>query len=111
MPVINAIPLDLEEGQDWDDVLAMDWTREDAFYALTAMSIMLGNVKDGYEEIARAAKDGDVISMLVGPGLMDTGKGLQKSMKALTKVLLPALYAEVQATDAADAAEDADSRK
>jgi hypothetical protein len=106
VPEISAIPLDLEDGQDWDDILNIPLTRHEAFYALTAMSLMLGNVMDGYEDVKRAAKQGDVVSMLIGPHLADTGKGLQDSMRAVTKVLLPALYAEVQATDAADAAEE-----
>jgi hypothetical protein len=96
--------MELEEGQQWDDILTLTLTREQAWMALSSMSIMLHNIRDGMEQAAESANRGDVTAMLVGPHLLQSGKDMQDALRALTQQLLPALWAEVEARDALEAA-------
>jgi len=104
VPTIGAIPMDLEPGQSWDDTMTLTLTRQDAFMAMASLSIMLGNIKDGLEAARASADDGDITAILVGPHLYQSGQDIQQSMRSFVKQLLPALWAEVEARDAAEAA-------
>lgn len=103
--------MDLEDGQAWDDTLTLTLSRQDAFMALAAMSVMFGNIKDGVEQVKDAARDGDIVAVLIGPHLVESGRDMQHAMREMTRQLLPALWAEVEAVDAAEAAEAANHSK
>lgn len=96
--------IDLEPGQSWDDIVTLTLTREQSMIALTACSIMLGNVMEGLEEAAQSANRGDITAILVGPHLAQSARDLQGTMRSMAETLLPALISEVDARDAAEKA-------
>lgn len=104
---IRAMALDLEEGQEWDDVVPIEVTREQGHAMLAALSLTLTQMQEGIEDTARAAASGDIIAVLVGPKLVESANELHTCIQVLTATLLPSLWAEVQAVKSDDAAEAA----
>jgi len=84
-------------------------SREQAMLAMTSCSIMLRNIMDGLENAADSANSGDVMGILVGPHLERSARDIQGVMRVMAEQLLPALIAEVDARDAAEAALKADA--
>src|SRR4029078_5470389 len=101
VPDIMGMVIDLEDGEQWDDVVSLTMTREQAMIAMSACSIMLRNVMDGMEGARGAADEGDILAIVMGPHLYQSAKDLQSTMRTLAETLLPSLIAEVDKLDAA----------
>ena len=106
MPNVMGMTIDLEPGQQWDETVTLTLTREQGLIAMTACSVMLRNVMDGMEGAQDAANEGDILAIVMGPHLMQSAKDLQGTMRAMAETLLPKLIAEVDANDAAKAADE-----
>jgi hypothetical protein len=88
--------MDLEPGQKWDDMLSFTLTREQAQTLLTVCIMQMDKFVEGLEDARKAADQGDILAMLVGPALAETAQTVQAVLAELTKVVNPAMWAEVQ---------------
>jgi hypothetical protein len=102
---IGAMPMELREGETWEDVLSFTLTRQDAMMAMAAMSVMLGSIKDNMDSILSEANGGDIMAILVAPHLMESHRDLQHAMRSFVQQSMPDLWAEIEANDAAEEAE------
>jgi hypothetical protein len=94
---VSALTLELNEGESWDDKLPVTFTREQANIILVTLTQQISTVNEGYEDALRAAKRGDVTSMLVAPHLADTLSDLQVVLRIMAQLCDPVKYAEVMA--------------
>jgi hypothetical protein len=101
---VRALVLDLEDGQDWDDLVTVTLRRDEWHTVLVAGTNLLRDTKEGIDAALIEAKEGNPLAALVGPHLVDTAKLTQDAMRGITRVVLPLMMQEV---DAIDAAEDA----
>jgi hypothetical protein len=106
MKRIGAMPMELREGETWEDILSFTLTRQDAMMAMAAMSVMLSSIKENMDSIAQQANDGDIMAILVGPHLLESAKDLQGAMRSFVQQSMPDLWKEVEAQDAAEEAAD-----
>lgn len=106
MKTIGAMPMELREGETWEDILTLNLTRQDMMMAMAAMSVMLTSIRDNMEHIAQQANDGDIMAILVGPHLLESAKDMQKAMRSFVEQSMPDLWAEIEANDAAEEAAD-----
>jgi hypothetical protein len=100
---IMGMAMDLEPGQNWGDEVTLVMSREQAMIAMSSCSVMLRNIMDGLANAADSANDGDIMGILVGPHLERSARDLQGVMRTMAETLLPALIAEVDTRDAAEA--------
>jgi len=102
---IAGMTLSLEEGQEWTDTVQLTMTREQAHLFLASASTMMRQIAEGIEDAMKAADDGDLMAILVGPHLVQSYKDLQGAMREVTSQILPGLWTELMAQEAAEEAE------
>ncbi len=103
---VSAMALDLEDGQEWEDIVTVSMRRDQWHAVLVAGSSMLRQTKEGIDDALIAAKEGDPMAILVGPHLVETAKLMQDALRDIARDVLPAVMAEVDRLDAAESLAD-----
>lgn len=93
---IRAMKYDLDEGQSWDDPIAIRLTRQQWVAVMAGTMAQVESLAEGIDNAITRAKRGDLVATLIVDRLIDTHQAMVDGLAGILRDVKPDVYAEFQ---------------